>query len=170
MFTSWGKELTAGWPLTPLNPVFFKLSIVDVFQSGLKYSQYSLHLYQFLLTTDSFYISQQILTVHHSISASEWLKPHLSDRSLSLLINLSVTLPYGVPQGSILRPFLLVFIDFLSALLKPFHLYAGDCHMYLRFKQNDPSGLCQDVLRISEQGWLSSFRFYINLFYIVGTF
>ncbi len=134
-------------------------SISEIFQSGFK----SNLLNDILLATDS---GDSVVLVLLDLSAAfdtvdqsdvglkgtvlKWFQSFLSDRIFFVkLDNFSSSVAHltcGIPQGSILAPFLFsLYMVPLGSILRrhgvSFHFYANDTQIYLPIMRNDPSAL-----------------------------
>ena len=102
--------------------------------------------------------------------ALKWFESYLSDRRQAVVVNANTSswhsLPFGVPQGSVLGPILFtMYISPLGDLVRQhnvsYHMYADDTQLYLSFRSNDhestevaKSSIEQCVLAIKK--WMAS--------------
>ena len=119
-------------------------------------------------------------------SALKWFHSYLTDRMQQIRVNDSLSLPFplscGVPQGSVLGPFLFtIYTSLLGELVTQYglryHLYADDTQLYLSFKPSSNSTVpCFN--RIEEcvakiQEWMVLNRLKLNSnkteFLLIGT-
>jgi hypothetical protein len=102
-----------------------------------------------------------------------WLKSYLTNRcqriKLDSCLSPSVSLPFGVPQGSVLGPLLFtVYTSPLSSVIEgqsvPHHLYADDTQLYLSFSADDSES---SILRLQQclgsvQHWMLANKLKLN--------
>ena len=102
--------------------------------------------------------------------ALKWFESYLSDRRQAVVVDANTSswhsLPFGVPQGSVLGPILFtMYISPLGDLVRQhnvsYHMYADDTQLYLSFRSNDyestevaKSSIEQCVLAIKK--WMAS--------------
>ena len=103
-----------------------------------------------------------------------WLRSYLSDRSQSVkldhCLSKNVTsLPFGVPQGSVLG--LLLFSLYTGPLSRviasqsvPHHLYADDTQLYTSFSadNSESSFYCLQQCLVSVQDWMTTNKLKLN--------
>jgi hypothetical protein len=98
--------------------------------------------------------------------ALHWLSSYLTDRSqrvkLDDCLSPNVSIPFGVPQGSVLGPLLFsLYTTPLSNVIEghsvPHQLYADDTQLYLSFSANESAGSLQSLQSCldSVQNWMS---------------
>uniref|UniRef100_A0A8C6LKN1 Reverse transcriptase domain-containing protein n=1 Tax=Nothobranchius furzeri TaxID=105023 RepID=A0A8C6LKN1_NOTFU len=103
-------------------------------------------------------------------SALDWFRSYFHDRSLRVMLDdyssETLSLPWGVPQGSILGPLLFcIYILPLGAVLKlhavSYHLYTDDCQIYFSLKPQDSTKPLFDCLHEVKQ-WLADNFLHLN--------
>ena len=106
-------------------------------------------------------------------TALHWLKSYLSNRcqrvKLDDCLSPAVSLPFGVPQGSVLGPLLFtLYTSPLSSLIGaqdiPHHMYADDTQVYLSFSADDSKDSILRLQRclVSVQKWMCDNRLKLN--------
>ena len=111
------------------------------------------------------------LETHMMVSgqALQWFRSYLSDRTQSVCVQGAFSekksLNCGVPQGSVFGPIL--FSSYIQPLGKiisnttlSYMLYADDSQLYISFKPNDPTSLCNVITAITScvahiRDWMS---------------
>uniref|UniRef100_A0A4W6FMD4 Reverse transcriptase domain-containing protein n=1 Tax=Lates calcarifer TaxID=8187 RepID=A0A4W6FMD4_LATCA len=89
--------------------------------------------------------------------ALSWLKSYLSDRTLCVSHNNTISVfsdvKYGIPQGSLLGP--LLFSLYISHGIN-FHCYADDTQLYVSIKADNASQIRElEVCLSSVKSWMS---------------
>ena len=101
--------------------------------------------------------------------ALNWFRSYLSERSQVVYINVTTSDSYdvgcGVPQGSVLGPFLyLIYTSLIGDILRShkmnFHLYADDTQIYVSFKYQKQIDF--ENIKVRIEAWMTDNKLKLN--------